>query len=201
MIKRISCLFLAFTPFWVATVAGSGEYPRAGAKAALVTYYHQVSGTATIVSSNTIHVHNFNYDGGGPAVYFYLGTNATHDAFAGGIYFTNVLSGTTYSNDTVVVTLPGDQTLDGYNALSVWCADFSIDFGSGTFQPYIDTIGRVENETTLRAVGAPGQLYELQASTNSMTWTGLGVMTNVTGSVILSDTNPAPTRFYRLQLQ
>ena len=33
------------------------------------------------------------------------------------------------------VDLPAGETLDGWNAVSVWCAEFRVNFGSGTFAP------------------------------------------------------------------
>jgi hypothetical protein len=109
------------------------SYPRAGYEAELSTIDHNVSGTATIVDANTILIEHFNYDGGGPAVYFYLGTEETQAAFINGIPIGPLLSGTARNDDEVVVHLTGSTTLDGYNAISVWCVDFSANFGSGTF--------------------------------------------------------------------
>lgn len=33
----------------------------------------------------------------------------------------------------LVIDLPGANTLDGFNAISVWCASAGANFGSGTF--------------------------------------------------------------------
>lgn len=198
---------IASSPIVFVTVVGAAltvwgqPYPRAGAKAVLSTFYHQVSGTATIVNANSIRVDHFYYDGGGPAVYFYLGTNRTASAFANGIYFTNLLSGTVYTDATVTVTLPGALTLDGYNSLSVWCRDFAIDFGSGTFQPHLGMVSRTNGVTALSASGAVGEAYQLQASTNGVTWTNLAVKTNTSGTASFSDTNAVAHRFYRVQVQ
>jgi hypothetical protein len=109
------------------------SYPRAGYEAELSTLFHNVSGTATIVDANTIFVEHFNYDGNGPAVYFYLGTEDAQAAFVSGIPIGPLLTGTVYNDDEVVIHLTGSATLDGYNAISVWCVDFSANFGSGTF--------------------------------------------------------------------
>jgi hypothetical protein len=110
-----------------------GSYPRAGYEAELSTLFHSVSGTATIVDANTILIEQFNYDGGGPVVYFYLGTEETQAAFINGIPIGPLLSGTARNNDEMVIHLTGSTTLDGYNAISVWCVDVSANFGSGTF--------------------------------------------------------------------
>jgi hypothetical protein len=87
----------------------------------------------TIIDKNTLHVDHFFYDGGGPAVYFYLGTEDSDAAYIAGIPIGPLLTGTVYSDDTLEVHLPDPQTLDGYNAVSVWCEDVSVNFGSGTF--------------------------------------------------------------------
>jgi hypothetical protein len=108
-------------------------YPRAGYEAELSTLAHGVSGTVTIVDADTLVVENFNYDGGGPAVYFYLGTENTQAAFIAGIPIGPLQSGTVYTNDELVLHLPIPQTFDGYHAISVWCVDFNANFGSATF--------------------------------------------------------------------
>lgn len=196
----IKCLCALVVCALIATAIAE-DYPRAGAQAGLSTKFHNVSGTATIVSSNTIRVNEFYYDGGGPAVYFYLGTNATHDAFQNGIYFTNLLSGTAYSDASVTVTLSGGQTLDGYNAISVWCRDAKVDFGSGIFPPHIESIGRSNGVASLSVSGAQGQSYELQGATNVVDWSDLDVKTNTTGTVNFTDSNALPLRVYRVEVQ
>lgn len=108
-------------------------YPRAGYEAQLSTLAHGVSGTVTIVDADTLVVENFNYDGGGPAVYFYLATEDSQSAFIAGIPIGPLLTGTVYTNDTLTLHLPAPQTLDGYHAISVWCVDFNANFGSASF--------------------------------------------------------------------
>ncbi len=115
------------------SVSGFASYPRAGYQAELSTVYHNVSGAVTIVDENTILVEHFYYDGGGPAVYFYLGAEDSSDAFKSGIPIGPLLSGTPRNDDELVLHLSSPTTLDGYNAVSVWCADVKINFGSGTF--------------------------------------------------------------------
>ena len=46
-----------------------------GWQADLQTIFHAVEGTVTIKDDNTLKFENFSYDGGGPAVYFYLTTD------------------------------------------------------------------------------------------------------------------------------
>lgn len=183
-----------------AAVTGEG-FPRAGAQAELATFFHNVSGTATLVSSNSIRVDNFNYDGGGPAVYFYLGANDTQQGFVQGIPIGGLLTGTAYTNATVTVSLPGGQTLEGYHALSVWCVDFAANFGSGTFQPVVQRIERDAGATSLSVSGAVGQQYQLQATTNLTDWTDLDLITNTNGTVNFTDPEALPARVYRVEVK
>lgn len=120
-------MFGGFTSPTIAAVVGS--------TADLTTHFHLVSGTVTVVDADTFRVDDFTYDGGGPAVYFYLGTEQTSAAFESGLPIFPLLTGTTYdgSQGSLFYDLPGGETFDNYHAISVWCADFKIDFGSGTF--------------------------------------------------------------------
>lgn len=117
----------------VASTVSSAAYPRAGYEANLSTLFHNVSGTVTIVDADTLLLEGFNYDSGGPAVYFYLATEDSNGAFTVGLSVGPLLTGTVYTNDELIVHLPPATTLDGYNAISVWCEDVSVNFGSGTF--------------------------------------------------------------------
>lgn len=128
------CLWaLAGTP----AHAQSSDYPRAGWTTTLTTNAHGVSGTAEIIDARTIRLTNFNYDGGGPQVYAYLGATNDDDAFADGLAIGELLTrpGTPYVDATVDLVLPAELTLDGYDAISIWCVDFRVNFGSGTFAP------------------------------------------------------------------
>ena len=40
-----------------------------------------------------------------------------------------------YVNDTIILKLPNNKTLDDLSTMSVWCVDFSIDFGNLQFTP------------------------------------------------------------------
>jgi hypothetical protein len=98
------------------------------------TFHHNVSGKATIIDNCTIEISQFDYDGGGPDVYFYGAIN--HDytgssAFAIG----EKIDGTVYNNATILLTLPSNKTLDDLNGLSVWCQDVNVNFGQVTFTP------------------------------------------------------------------
>ncbi len=126
-------LFNALVVLLILPLTFADVYDRTGWQAPLSTLFHNVSGTVTIVDANTLLVEDFNYDGGGPAVYFYLGADNTQSSFNSGLGIGPLLTGTVFTNDTLLVDLPGAQTLDGYTAISVWCEDFDVNFGSGTF--------------------------------------------------------------------
>lgn len=133
MLYRSLRVIIVFCFLAIAASGVADVYERAGWQAQFSTLFHNVSGTVTIVDANTLLVEDFNYDGGGPAVYFYLGADNSSASFNSGLGIGPLLTGTTFTNDTLVVDLPGTQTLDGYNAISVWCEDFNVNFGSGTF--------------------------------------------------------------------
>ncbi len=109
-------------------------YDRAGWDANLSTFFHNVSGRVIIEDADTIRVENFYYDGQGPAVYFYLAEQNTNESFKNGLAIGSLLTRpTAYNNETLTIDLPAGNTLDGYHAISVWCAAVSVNFGSGLF--------------------------------------------------------------------
>lgn len=133
---RIYTIALLATAGLAGSTARAQEpYPRRGWQAELSTLFHNVSGTVTIIDERTLHVSHFTYDGGGPAVYFYLGTQDTPAAFQAGLSVPPLLTGMPFNDEPITLTLPVGETLDGYEAVSVWCADFNVNFGSGTFAP------------------------------------------------------------------
>jgi hypothetical protein len=95
---------------------------------------HSVQGTAIILDERTIHIEHFYFDNDPPppSVYFYLGEQNTQSSFVSGMPIGPQLT-QAYSDASVIVQLPAGQRLDGYGALSVWCVDFSANFGSGAF--------------------------------------------------------------------
>jgi hypothetical protein len=139
-IGGLACAALVFVVATSPTLATEFEtataYPRAGWKAKLSTLQHGVSGTAEILDERTIVLRNFNYDGGGPSVYAYLAPVNTNAAFETGVATVQRLNraGVPYVNETITVTLPATATLDSYTAISIWCADFRVNFGSGIFR-------------------------------------------------------------------
>jgi len=116
-----------------ATGCGS-DHPLVGATAEFTTRFHDVVGTVTVVDNCTIQVSEFGYDGLGPQVYFYLGLDGNFNGPDARI-IGEQLNGTVFVNDEIRLNLPGNVSLDDYNSLSVWCADFSISFGDVVLTP------------------------------------------------------------------
>lgn len=104
---------------------------RVGRTAVLSTLAHQVSGTARILDNCTLAIENFNYDGGGPNVRVYLARDAD---YANGLSISADLSGRRYTSETLTLPLPTGVSLDDAVRISIWCADFDVNFGDGAFQ-------------------------------------------------------------------
>ena len=109
--------------------------PQISWEAELSTLFHDVSGTVSVLDPNTLLFDDFSYDGEAPAVYFYLGTEDSQSAFTAGLSIGMLLSGNVFDGTQAPfeVDLPIGQTIEGWNAISVWCVTFSANFGSGTF--------------------------------------------------------------------
>lgn len=121
--------------------------PQIGWVAELNTYYHNVTGTVSILDPNTLQIDDFTYDGGGPAVYFYLGSEDSQFDFPAEQPIGMLLSGNMYdgTQESFTVDLPVGETMEGWNAISVWCADFNVNFGSGPFQA-VDPMGDFDKD-------------------------------------------------------
>jgi hypothetical protein len=115
-------------------------YARSAWQANLPPGSHASQCVATVIDDRTIQIEHFTYDGGGPAVYFYLGAQNNDPSFANGLRVGSLLSGTPYNDDTLTLTLDPGESLDGYTALAVWCDAFNVSFTSASFvtplQPY-----------------------------------------------------------------
>jgi hypothetical protein len=111
------------------------KYPRAGWVAKLSTNAHGVRGFAEIVDAHTVRLTHFYYDGGGPSVYAYLAPSNTNVAFETGLVMEQRLNGNgAYADAVITLTLPiTGPNLDTMTAISIWCADFKVNFGSGSF--------------------------------------------------------------------
>lgn len=108
-------------------ICGS-DHPMVGRSAEFVTLFHDVAGSVTIVDNCTIQISNFTYDGGGPDVAFYAyrdGNYFDSDAFRIG----PMLQGRTYTNESILLELPGGKTLDNFDSISVWCFLVGVSFG------------------------------------------------------------------------
>jgi len=110
----------------------TADHPYVGRSLELSNFAHGVGGTVTVVNDCELEVTNFNYDGGGPSVYFYAAIDKAYstDSFIIG----QRLNGQQWVNDTLRLPLPEGKTLDDFNSLSVWCADFNANFGEVLFE-------------------------------------------------------------------
>lgn len=117
-------------------LSGSGctsEHPLVGQQQEFQTRFHDVSGTAQIIDDCTIQISNFNYDGQGPKVYFFGALDGRYGGSDAFIIGEDLLNGTVFANDQLTLTLPAGITLDDFSGISVWCAEFDINFGSAEF--------------------------------------------------------------------
>lgn len=96
--------------------------------------------------------------------------------------------------------MPTGQTLDGWNAISIWCRAVHASFGWGTFappnQPALSVTRLTTNAVEVKLTGETGQKYWLQGSTNlpgTNSWQPLVLLTNVTGTVRYTN-SPATNR-------
>jgi hypothetical protein len=116
------------------TGSGCSNDTQIGWTAELSTNAHDVDGTAVIRDSDTIAIDNFTFDGEGPAVFVYV---ASCDASDNGQWGEGVQVGDqldqAYSGETVTFPIPDAMAVSEIGGLSIWCVDFSVDFGSGLF--------------------------------------------------------------------
>ncbi len=106
------------------------DHPLVGTSVEFNTYAHGVRGKLTITDNCTLTVSDFYYDGGGPAVAFYSGTNGN---YASGSIISNNINGHVYGGETLTLTLPRGVTLDSFNGVAVWCFEFNANFGEAVF--------------------------------------------------------------------
>ncbi|KAK7869548.1 hypothetical protein R5R35_002316 [Gryllus longicercus] len=108
---------------------GDGYYGKFIGK--LKQLHHGVSGDVYAVDARTLHIRNFNYDGEGPAAYFYAGDSKSPN---GNGFRINDEKGSPnvlprYRNKHITLTLPENKTLRDIRWFSVWCDEFSVNFG------------------------------------------------------------------------
>ena len=111
-------------------------YPRSGWVAEIQPGLHSVEALVTIIDERTLLVEHFTYDGTAPLVYFYLGASDDDSAFDNGLQLEPLLD-RPYDDETLTLTLPEGETLDGYDAIAVWCVLFGVNFGSA---PFVDPV-------------------------------------------------------------
>ncbi|XP_058062739.1 protein Skeletor, isoforms B/C isoform X1 [Anopheles bellator] len=107
----------------------------------LTELHHGVSGSVYAVDARTLFLKNFNYDGEGPAAYFYVGN--TRAPSNKGAYRLRDERGRTgvlrkYRNEDITLSLPEGKTLRDIRWFSVWCDDFSVNFGDVQIRNELD---------------------------------------------------------------
>ncbi|XP_045489403.1 protein Skeletor, isoforms B/C isoform X4 [Pieris rapae] len=125
---------LGLAAFTLLLAFGLGECLQYGSEVgALSELQHGVRGRLYAVDSRTVYLKDFNYDGVGPAAYFYVGTSKTPSA-RGAVRLRDERGGTSplrkYRGESITLSLPDGSTLKDYAWFSVWCDDYSVNFGS-----------------------------------------------------------------------
>ncbi|KAF4521058.1 hypothetical protein B566_EDAN008130, partial [Ephemera danica] len=94
--------------------------------------HHGVSGTVYAVDARTLHIRDLTYDGEGPDAFFYVGSSKSPSGTDGirirdehGTF--NVLK--RYRKKHITLTLPEGKTLANIRWFSLWCREFSVNFG------------------------------------------------------------------------
>ncbi|XP_055594127.1 protein Skeletor, isoforms B/C [Uranotaenia lowii] len=107
----------------------------------LTQLHHGVSGVVYAVDARTLFLKNFNYDGEGPAAYFYVGnTRAPSNKGAYRLRDERGRSGVLrrYRNEDLTLSLPEGKTLRDLKWFSIWCDDFSVNFGDVVIRNDLD---------------------------------------------------------------
>lgn len=116
------------------TTEATASHPLVGTSTQFRNIFHGIAGTLTVIDDRTLEVTGFEYDGEGPSVFFYLGTDGLYAARDGGILVGNRLNRSTpYLGETLTINLPNGVTLDDFNGVSVWCDLFFANFGDAVF--------------------------------------------------------------------
>ncbi|XP_018392522.1 PREDICTED: protein Skeletor, isoforms B/C-like isoform X2 [Cyphomyrmex costatus] len=113
----------------VAQICSGAYYGKLIGK--LSELHHGVSGEVYAVDARTLFIKDFTYDGEGPAAFFYAGSSKS----PGNNGFrvrdergtTNVLK--RYRKKDITLTLPDGKTLNNIKWFSIWCDEFSVNFG------------------------------------------------------------------------
>ncbi|XP_026829942.1 protein Skeletor, isoforms B/C isoform X3 [Ooceraea biroi] len=123
-------LITAFLLVAAAQICSGAYYGKLLGK--LSELHHGVSGEVYAVDARTLFIKDFTYDGEGPAAFFYAG-NGKGPSNNNGFRVrdehgtTNVLK--RYRRKDITLTLPEGKTLNNIKWFSVWCEEFSVNFG------------------------------------------------------------------------
>ena len=137
--------------------------PGVGYQASFSTISNNVSGTVTILDADTLLVEDFTYDGLGPSVFFRLGTSVSQLEY--GLDLGTDLVGTAFdgTEDSFTIDLPAGLTVEGFNAVSVWCVPFEAAFGEGTFSAPAPILGDVNSDGTVSFADIPAFIQVLNS--------------------------------------
>uniref|UniRef100_L7LYM2 DM13 domain-containing protein n=1 Tax=Rhipicephalus pulchellus TaxID=72859 RepID=L7LYM2_RHIPC len=101
----------------------------------VITKAHGFTGDVYAASENSIVIRNLNYDGNGPAAYFWGGFNPDLDnngeALPDENGSMNVIKG--YQNAEVLLRLP--KKITDYKSIGIYCKKFAADFGNVKIPP------------------------------------------------------------------
>ncbi|XP_077992576.1 protein Skeletor, isoforms B/C-like [Glandiceps talaboti] len=132
------------------------------------TYDHGVSGTVYAVDDRRLRILDFNYDGAAPDAFFWIGSTSDPD-----------MSGTiipdekgrsskldAYSNIDLTLTLPGDTKITDFKWISVWCRQFTANFGQVNIpNNFVAPSEHDLGEFSRLAHGLRGHVYIVDAKT------------------------------------
>jgi len=104
--------------------------------------FHDIAGTAYALNSTTILIKGFNYDGEGPDAFFLGGTHG-RPSKSGEVVMPYPFEGRHFNyrdknipilgrfngNKDVVLHLPPGTSVDQLKWISVWCRDYTVNFG------------------------------------------------------------------------
>lgn len=107
-------------------------HAKVGQTATLTTHAHGVSGNARVVDNCTIELTEFNFDGGGVDARMYLALNG--DWESGFPVSDNLVGDHVFIDETMILKLPTQRSLDDMNGIALWCIPFAAAFGSGLFE-------------------------------------------------------------------
>merc|ERR1712126_683312 len=110
----------------------------------LSSLQHEVRGEVYSVAGKQLLIRGFNYDGTAPDAFFLADTRTPRPNSEGRIVLPYPADGRSYqyddtdipildrrfSNEDIVLELPAGVHVDDLTWISVWCRQFSIDFGN-----------------------------------------------------------------------